>query len=276
MVATLTFPTPGEYLLRCGQTSAGILPDICLLSHFQADAWHILYRPLCTGNTRRWGMPLMIPNFSRLKNGVFLEKHTTLPIHGFGRDLPWAVIAHNETSLSMQLRSNSTTLAHYPYECTFTATITLAEKTLTYDLTMENHTDETMPIAPGFHPYFAITQLDKARLVLTGLPTIVPASIDWDNQPPDEPCPFPHQVAIQFPHQGVLSIAELPHDGRYLLTTMQVWSEPITQPDHEFVCFEPTVSSEDALNRPADRLNIPPHQSQSLTLQLKAQPQTHT
>ncbi|HYU71348.1 MAG TPA: hypothetical protein VEL31_01595, partial [Ktedonobacteraceae bacterium] len=58
----------------------------------------------------------------------------------------------------------------------------------------------------------------------------------------------------------------------YALANMQVWSEPPTKPDHAFVCFEPTVGSEDALNRPADRLTIAPHSSRQIVLQLTAKP----
>jgi hypothetical protein len=58
----------------------------------------------------------------------------------------------------------------------------------------------------------------------------------------------------------------------YSLANMQVWTEPASAPDHEFVCFEPTVSSEDALNRSADRLNIAPCSSRRIVLQLRATP----
>jgi len=69
-----------------------------------------------------------------------------------------------------------------------------------------------------------------------------------------------------------LIIEEIPVDGAYVLKNMQVWSEPATKPDCTFVCFEPTVGSEDALNRPADRLTIPPHSVQQLILELRAKP----
>jgi len=69
-----------------------------------------------------------------------------------------------------------------------------------------------------------------------------------------------------------LIIAELPQNGQYALSNMQVWSEPPTKPDHNFVCFEPTVGSEDALNRPADRLNIDQHSSRQIVLQLQGKP----
>src|SRR5260221_271966 len=148
----MNFPTAREHVLTYGNTTIGIIPDICLVSHLQVGSWQVLYRPTETGNIRRWGLPLMIPNFSRLKDGIFKEKGTTLPIHGFGRDLPWTVIELSTTYLAMQLSSSDATRPDYPYEFTFTATITAGEGTLTYTLLMENHSSEPMPIAPGFHP----------------------------------------------------------------------------------------------------------------------------
>ena len=275
MADFMNFPTARERVLTCGDTTIGIIPDICLVSHFQVGAWPVLYRPSETGNVKRWGMPLMIPNFSRLKDGIFRDKNTTLPIHGFGRNLPWTVVsqqASNATALSMQLKNSEATRASYPYEFTFTATIAVAEATLTYTLTMENHSDEPMPIAPGFHPYFTVDQEDKPQLITDGPPGFEVKAFDWDKQPPDNPYPFPHRVTVKIPYYGTLVVEELPIDGQYVLANMQVWSEPVTKPDCAFVCFEPTVGSEDALNRPADRLNIPPHGLRQLILQLTARP----
>ncbi len=123
MAAFMNFPTPRERVLRAGNTTIGVIPDICLVSHFQVGNWQVLYRPMETGNVKRWGLPLMIPNFSRLENGIFKEKGTTLPIHGFGRDLPWPVTQQDERSLTMELQSNDFTRASYPYDFTFTAHI---------------------------------------------------------------------------------------------------------------------------------------------------------
>src|SRR5712691_4574563 len=272
MADFMNFPTSRERVLTYGDTTIGIIPDICLVSHFQVGAWRILYRPDETGNVKRWGIPLMIPNFSRLKDGMFKEKGTSLPIHGFGRSLPWTVIEQDASRISIQLMSNAESRRNYPYDFTFTATIVAGEKTLTYTLTMENRSDEVMPIAPGFHPYFAVAQQDKAKLAVDGLPGFEAAALDWETNPPDNPNPFLHHVTIQFPDRGILTIAERPSDAQYLLANMQVWTEPVSAPDHEFVCFEPTVSSEDALNRPTDRLNMAPHSSQQIVLQLTATP----
>src|ERR1700720_3252682 len=134
MADFMTFPTPRERVLRYGNTTIGIIPDICLVSYFQVGPWRVLYRPTETGNVKRWGMPLMIPNFSRLKNGIFQEKGTMLPMHGFGRNLPWSITEQDRTHLTMQLTSSEATLPSYPYEFTFTAGVAATECTLTYTL----------------------------------------------------------------------------------------------------------------------------------------------
>ena len=281
MTDFMRFPTIRERVLTSGDTTIGVIPEICLVTHFQVGSWRVLYRPDETGNVKRWGLPLMIPNFSRLKDGIFQEKHTTLPMHGFGRIMPWRVTEEDKIRLSMQLLSSDATRPDYPYEFAFTATIEAGEGTLTYTLTMENRGDETMPIAPGFHPYFAMAQEDKSRIVTDGLPGFRVGDFDWVLNIPDKANPFPHRVTVQIPHGGTLTIEEIPtNDGNdgdernngYALANMQVWSDAPTRPDFNFVCFEPTVGSEDALNRPADRLNIAPRSSRQIVLRLTARP----
>ncbi|GCF07418.1 aldose epimerase family protein [Dictyobacter arantiisoli] len=265
------FPMQGEIVLTHGKTTIGVRPDGNLVSHFQVENWPVLYRAV-TGNLKRWGMPLMIPNFSQLKGGIFQEKGTTLSSHGFGRDLPWSILQQDQASITLQLTSNEQTRPHYPYEFVFTAHIEAGDGTLAYTLTIENPNDVTLPIAPGFHPYFTVAQQDKADITVEGLPEVDPKAIQWDSQPPNNPYSFPHRVTLQIPQGGVLTIAEEPWEGQYSLATMQVWSEPAIADDHNFVCFEPVVTSEDGLNRPADRLNIPAHSSHQIILRLSAKP----
>jgi galactose mutarotase-like enzyme len=273
MVAIMNFPTQRERVLRFGDTTIGVIPDINLVTHFQVGAWQVLYRPVATGNLGRWGIPLMIPNFSKLNNGIFQEKGTHLPSHGFGRLLPWNIVEQTEDSISLQLSSSKTTWEQYPFHFLFTTLIAAGSGTLTYTLTIENLGQEPLPIAPGFHPYFTLPQEKKAQLETDGPPGFTMESFQWDTQPPNNPYVFPHEVTLQVPHAGSLSITELPNDaGAYSLKTMQIWSEPATAADHDFVCFEPVVTSEDGLNRPTDRLNIPAQSSQQIILQLTAQP----
>lgn len=272
MADFMDFPTAREQVLSAGNTTIGVIPELCLVSHFQVGAWEVLYRPSETGNVKRWGLPLMIPNFARLKNGIFVEKGTTLPVHGFGRNLPWTIMRSDPTCVALQLESGEATRSCYPFEFMFAVTLEVAEGSLTYTLSMENRGDETMPIAPGFHPYFALPQKDKPRLVSDGPRGFAVSAFHWDSSPPDNSYPFDQQVTIDFPRRGTLTIAELPHAGNYSLKAMQVWSEPADTPDHSFVCFEPVVASEDGLNRPADRLNLAPHTTHQLSLQLTAEP----
>jgi galactose mutarotase-like enzyme len=272
MAQFMKFPTERERVIRSGDTSVGVIPELSLVSQFQVNSWEVLYRPAETGNVKRWGLPVMIPNFSRLKDGIFKEKGTTLPIHGFGRNLPWTLTSHEETSISIQLASSDATRHDYPYEFLFTVTVSVSENELLYVLTMENKGDETMPIAPGFHPYFTVAQEEKPNMVVDSLPGFNVHDFQWAVKPPDNPYTFPHSVTVQIPQHGTLTIEEVPEGNDYKLKNMQVWSEPADKPDHNFVCFEPIVTPEDGLNRPNDRLNIAPHASQSIRLRLTAKP----
>ena len=67
MTDFMKFPTAREQVLTYGDTTIGIIPDICLVSHFQVGTWPVLYRPSETGNVKRWGMPLMIPIRTNLR-----------------------------------------------------------------------------------------------------------------------------------------------------------------------------------------------------------------
>ncbi|HEX4204071.1 MAG TPA: hypothetical protein VHZ51_07700, partial [Ktedonobacteraceae bacterium] len=268
----MEFPTQRERVLTSGNTTIGVIPELCLVSHFQVGAWEVLYRPVETGNVKRWGIPLMIPNFGKLAGGIFEDTGTTLPMHGFGRNLPWTVVEQGPSSISLQLSSSDVTRADYPFEFTFISSVQASEETLTYTLTLENRGDESMPVAPGFHPYFAVAQHDKIKLVTDGPEGFAVGAFNWNINPPDNPYPFPHQVTLEVPRRGTLTISEQPWQGHYSLKTMQVWSEPATAADHAFVCFEPVVASADGLNRPADRLNIPAHDRVTMVLQLTASP----
>src|SRR5579862_9284715 len=206
MADFMKFPTQREHVLKYGDTTIGVIPEINLVSHFQVGPWSVLYRPMETGNVTRWGIPLMIPNFSRLKDGIFAEKGTRLPSHGFGRLLPWSIVEQSETSISLQLRSSEKTRENYPFEFIFTTQMTVGEETLTCTLTIENSGDEVLPVAPGWHPYFALAQGDKSKLVTDGPPGFAVGAFQWDTLPPNNPYPFPHEVTLQVPRSGSLTI----------------------------------------------------------------------
>lgn len=52
---------------------------------------------------------------------------------------------------------------------------------------MENRSHEVMLLAPGFHPYFAVVQQDKAKLVVDGLSDFEAAAFDWEKNVADNP-----------------------------------------------------------------------------------------
>jgi galactose mutarotase-like enzyme len=267
----MNFPTSREKVLNDGDTTIGIIPEICLISHFQVGTWQMLYRPAETGNVKRWGLTVMVPNSSWLRNGIFQEKGTSLPVNGFGRILPWKIKEISESALSLQLDSSAFTRQSYPYEFTYTVSIEADNHTLTYILTMENHSEETMPIAPGFQCFFSIAQEQKSKLVTEGLEGFSAEDFNWIERIPDNFFPFSHDAKILVPGRGALAIKEILENEKYSLRNMRVWSEPPSRPDHDFVCFEVTVGREDSLNRPSDRLMIEPNNLHTIALQFRTE-----
>lgn len=270
----MQFPQSTELVLRSGDSVLGVMPQGNLVSYWHIDNWDVLYRPYETGNLHRCGLPLMIPNFSRLQDGIFLDKQTHLPMHGFGRDQLWQVLHQSEDAIALELKSSPETSAIYPYNFTFRVFYGLKtngeRRMFFYRLTMENHGQETMPVAPGWHPYFTVAQEQKAQVIVSGVEGFSAQDWDWDQHPPDQAFPFRGQVQLGFP-QGVITIEEITQGEKRLLSEMQIWSEAADKPDHNFICFEPVVvGGLNGLNRPDRRLEIAPGETKSIELAFQA------
>ncbi len=53
MADFMQFPDSRERVLSSGNSTVGVIADICLVSHFQVGSWQVLYRPEETGNVKR-------------------------------------------------------------------------------------------------------------------------------------------------------------------------------------------------------------------------------
>ena len=91
----------------------------------------------------RGGMHVCAPNF-----GID-EKISTLPPHGFGRDLLWEVVEQKEDFIKLILDG----VGDYE-DVKFILSYKLEGPSLFLKLNIENNSDEEKLVAPGFHPYF--------------------------------------------------------------------------------------------------------------------------
>jgi len=112
-----------------------------------------------TGTAIRGGVPVCWPWFGP-------AKEASLPAHGFARNQPWALSAHNEDSegvvLTFELKDNAETLKLWPHEFTLYARFKLGK---TCEIELEAHGD--FEVTSALHSYFTVG--DIAEVKVSGL-----------------------------------------------------------------------------------------------------------
>lgn len=112
---------------------------------------------LCSSERPRCGIPFLFPVFGRTSKG----SPYPMEIHGFGHTSAWNVISHDTSELKLELCANAETLKVYPFQFRVELTFSIDEGKLFILQKYENRGSETMPYAFGFHPYFAVEDVEK-------------------------------------------------------------------------------------------------------------------
>lgn len=102
--------------------------------------------------------PILFPIVGKLKDDSYSinKKVYQLPRHGFAREFEFEIIAQEESTLTLSLKSNTLTLKIYPFEFELTLKYTLKENQLLKEYSVKNLGNEEMPFSIGAHPAFAI------------------------------------------------------------------------------------------------------------------------
>jgi len=112
--------------------------------------------PFHKGVALRGGVPVCWPWFGP-------AKEASLPSHGFARNLPWILSAHNEDAdgvvLTFELKSNEETLKLWPHEFTLYARFKLAK---TCEIELEAHGD--FETTAALHSYFTVGDIDNVKV----------------------------------------------------------------------------------------------------------------
>lgn len=77
-----------------------------------------------------------------------------MPLHGFARDIDFAVLAQTATTLSLEQHASPVTKELYPFDYAIRMEFALAGDTLTQTTTIENRSPRPMPFCFGYHPGF--------------------------------------------------------------------------------------------------------------------------
>lgn len=110
------------------------------------------------GNVWGYHAPILFPHAGKVVNGVIRAKggEYLSGQHGFARLMEHDWVHQSATSLTLELKSNPETLAHFPYEFRLLSTFHLEGDKLHHTLTVENRDGDVMPFGIGYHPAFSI------------------------------------------------------------------------------------------------------------------------
>jgi galactose mutarotase-like enzyme len=162
--------------LQSGPSFAEILPSRgALISKLRfADGDDVLWLPKNFDPTASsWpggGLPFLFPFAGRVRHQGELYKYAveghvfSMPLHGFSWASHWTLISSTKNSATLKLASSELTKANYPYEFELKMTMTLDETSLlvvvhiTHQQFSKKTTMSHMPVAVGWHPYFALLE----------------------------------------------------------------------------------------------------------------------
>jgi len=228
-------------------------------------SWDVGGQPILYhgADTKRRGIPILFPYFGKPSQ--------SLPQHGFGRDTLWRCMNKNVTSMSMFITDSDISDAakkDYPYRFEAVIELTLIEpSTLQYTLQVKNTGDTPLPISPGLHPYWSISQDAKKKLVVDGVTGFDAHVVDWDKAPPDADFTFHNPTSFHTDKYSVAMTDTSPNGEKVKQIT--IWSQSLDKADHDFVCIEPICGIRGGYI--SDPVQISPNEQWEMTVRFEAQ-----
>jgi galactose mutarotase-like enzyme len=252
--------TPDPIELRCGQTSALVLPQGGLIAAFSVGGVDVFFPAQTIRGKGRGGAPLLFPNAGPLAEGQSVLG-LDLGQHGFARDTLWDIYWTNfENKAVLNLHADKQTKARFPFDFGLHLDVRVGERFLRRDLAIANNGEGTMPAAPGWHDYLFVPVGARSR-IRTNIPGFDPVSYNWET-----PTCFPGQekVVLEVPGRGTTVTRTSSH-----FKTLMVWAVP----GLPILCLEPWVGPVNALLEPEQRLNILPGEAEQLWMEIQFQPE---
>lgn len=110
------------------------------------------------GDAKYWGRtsPILFPNVGRLKDNKYTldGKEHQMGQHGFARDCDFVLSGHTDDSVTYTLKSDSETLAKYPFEFELTIKYTIVGSVIKIEWKVKNESERVMSFSVGAHPAF--------------------------------------------------------------------------------------------------------------------------
>lgn len=253
-------------LARSGVTARVAPARGAIVTSLAIDGRDLLYMDRATlldgTKSVRGGIPLLFPFAGRLEGDRLVHAGTVMKQHGFARNRPWTVAELQPGMLRLALEDDAETRAAYPHAFRLEQTVTLLPRGVHVELLIQNRGMTPMPIAPGWHPYFACAAADKPRIRPIGF------ALDPSRFTPDAEfdfgvtAPANGHAPFEIPALGRLDLSFAP-DMRFL----QCWGLP----GRDFICLEPFTGPNNTINTPA-RLDVAPGAARVLWMRVELAP----
>jgi galactose mutarotase-like enzyme len=222
----------------------------------------------------RGGVPVLFPAPGKLANDHWRYdgREGAMKQHGFARTSEWSVPWSLPRSALLELVSDDTTLAQFPWPFVTNLTFDLQPSFLRIETEVVNVGKTPLPFGWGFHPYFAVS--DKRRASIRSGATLVFDNVTQSTGPfagfdltasevdlhlvdhPDD------HLALALDDRASI-IVRASHDYRRWV----VW----TLAGKEFVCVEPWTCPGNALNTGKDLLVLAPGATHASWLEIGLQ-----
>lgn len=234
--------------------SARVAPERgALVTGLRVQGRDVLYMDRSTlddpSKSVRGGIPLLFPFAGRLENDRLLHAGTVMKQHGFARNRTWTVVDRRAGAVTLALEDDEQTRAVFPHPFRLEQSVVVQPDGLRVELHVENRGETSMPLSPGWHPYFICASADKPRVHPLDVPGLDPARFTPDAEfdfgvtaPPDG------RATFDLPGLGRLRLEFSPE-----LRFLQCWGLP----GRDFICLEPFLGPNNTINTPA-RFDLAP------------------
>lgn len=150
-----------KVIIRDRNTTATVLPAFGgVVSSLNVDGVEILRMKedkLGIANCLAGGIPVLFPFCSKVKNDTYTVdgKEYTMPMHGFAKDMPFAVESVSQNSVIVYTTTTEAIKKQsYPYDFVLHIEYKVEGKSLHVNAKIDNLSDSRMPFYIGWHTYF--------------------------------------------------------------------------------------------------------------------------
>ena len=213
-----------------------------------------------SGKSIRGGIPLLFPFASRIEKDRLEASGTQIPMHGFARNMAWTTEPDGGAGLRMFLQSDAETEAIFPWPFHLEQSCLILADGLHVELLIHNlHEESPMPVAPGWHPYFACPAGEKEKVSGNFAGTEAGFFHDREQVNFGLRPPMNGKTIFQIPGLGRVHLRFSPK-----MHFLQLW----TLPGKDFVCIEPFSGPPNFINTDRAEL-IPPGEARSYWMRIE-------